>query len=272
MAYDVLTLAEALQQWCDARLVLQVMEWEPKCTASEVDSLRRIHLTNRGFRRDATLTNVTTNPHMRLRAAWSDLEQDLCRRIEQGLIHLRGVRIAPDKRTDPEIIPGVWAAAFRFDFSRGMIAIGDIRFSAVACSLDPWEPEATLTTAQLSTVPTIAEPTSQLHPEDVPSLNYETVLALLEAHAQHVIKNGDQLIAPGKVSLLAIVRGKMKDRAAAGEMLPTLSSEARWLANWIEQRAPDYQSPTEKTIGRQLSTTYYQLNPRSTPAIQKAEI
>ncbi len=142
MAYDVLTLAEALQQWCDARLVLQVMEWEPKCTASEVDSLRRIHLTNRGFRRDATLTNVTTNPHMRLRAAWSDLEQDLCRRIEQGLIHLRGVRIAPDKRTDPEIIPGVWAAAFRFDFSRGMITIGDIRFSAVACSLDPWEPEA----------------------------------------------------------------------------------------------------------------------------------
>ena len=48
MAYDVLTLAEALQQWCDARLVLQVMEWEPQCTASEVDSLERIHLKAAG--------------------------------------------------------------------------------------------------------------------------------------------------------------------------------------------------------------------------------
>ena len=139
--YNVLTLAEALQQWCDPLLVLQVMEWEPKCTASEVDSLRRIHLTNRGFSAGRhAYERYEGNPHMRLRAAWGDLEQDLCRRIEQGLIHLRGVRIAPDKRTDPEIIPGVWAAAFRFDFSRGMITIGDLRFASVACSLDPWAP------------------------------------------------------------------------------------------------------------------------------------
>ncbi len=271
--YNVLTLAEALQQWCDPLLLLQVMEWEPKCTASEVDSLRRIHLTHRAFRRDATQTNVAGNPHMRLRAAWSDLEQDLCRRIEQGLIHLRGVRIAPDKRTDPEIIPGVWAAAFKFDFGRGMITIGDLRFAAVACSFDPWTPEATQAsaTAQLPAAAPIAKALAQLRPEDFPELSDELVLELLEEHARRVIKNGGKLIAAGKVSWLPIVRGKMQHRAETGTMYDSLAAEADWLSKWMSGKVKLHQVPTAGTINKHLGNDYKQLQKaRSTPAIQKA--
>ena len=267
--YNVLTLAEALQQWCDPLLLLQVMEWEPKCTASEVDSLRRIQLTNRGFRRDATLTNVTTNPYMRLRSAWNDLEQDFCRRIEQGQIYLRGVRVAPERYTEPEIIHGVWAAAFNFDFSRGVIKLGKLCFAAIACSLDPWTVEPISTTAQLPKIHPTADPLSGLRPEDFPTKTDELFLAMLEEHAKRVIKRDGPLRMAGKDTLLPIIRRKMHSRVEAGEMLGSITAEAAWLAKWIDERVKHYRIPAAPTIKKALGDDFNQLaKPRSTPAIQ----
>ncbi|WP_431266967.1 hypothetical protein [Dankookia sp. P2] len=53
------------------------------------------------------------------------------------------------------------------------------------------------------------------------------MLALLETHAERVIRSPDaKLIAPGKISLMPLVRGKMRHRAEVEELLPTLKEES----------------------------------------------
>ena len=197
----------------------------------------------------------------KLIAAWEDLERDLRHNIEQGQIHLRGVQLAPDRRTEPEIIPRVWAADFLFDFGKGMIKAGPVRFGAIECSQAPWALEAmpTQTTAPSPDAPPAVAALTALRPEDFPDLDDETVLALLEEHGRRVVKNGGKLIQPSKISFLQIIRKKMQARAEAGELLPSLTGETDWLARWIEARIKHHQIPSADSISRGLGKEYAEL-------------
>ncbi len=270
-AHQVLTLAKALQQWGHPHLVLEVMAWEPRCSTSEVESLRRVYLTNRKCLRDEAITTAAGNPFKQLQFAWEDLEMDFRRRIEQEEIYLRGVQVAPERRTDPEIIPGAWAAEFQFNFLTGTITVGELRYTAVACSLDPWTPERAQVAAhaQLPAPASTAETLARLRPEDFPAISDELLLALIEEHAQRVIKYGGPLKMPGKTTFLPIIRRKMRSRSEAGEMRGSITAEAAWLEEWIKDRVEGHQVPTAKTISKALGDDFNQLaKPRSTPAIQ----
>ena len=273
---DVLSLADALQRWCDECLLQRVRDEECRHTEYEMDNCGRIQLTSRAVRRKPSRQDWMVGSNFtQLSAAWVELEHDLRRRIEQGQIHIRGVQLAPDRRIEPEIIPGGWAADFLFDFRKGTIKAGPVRFGAIECSQVPWisamatvDPVAAPTPAPLSTAAWVRT----LRPEDLPDLDDETVLALLNEHARRVIKNGGQLIAPGKVSLMPIISGKMKARAESGELQPTLTAESQYLATWIKGVASLYQVPTAPTIKKVLSNSYGLLKARSTRAIQHLNI
>ncbi len=133
---DVLNLIDGLARWCDPSIVQRIRDEERRCSEYQLDQSGLIQLTSREMRRKPTNTSWMAGHNLRaLLAAWEDLENDLRHRIEQGRIHLRGVQLAPEQRTEPEIIPGVWAADFQFSFSKGTIRAGKRRYGAISC----WE-------------------------------------------------------------------------------------------------------------------------------------
>ena len=268
---DVLSLADALQRWCDDCLVQRVRDEECCHTEYEMENFSRIQLTSRAVRRQPHRQDwMVGRDFTKLIAAWHDLESDFRQSIEKGRIHLRGVQLAPDRRTECEIIPRGWAADFLFDFRKGTIKAGPVRFGAIECSQVPWisamatvDPVAAPTPAPLSTAAWV----KTLRPEDLPDLDDETVLALLNEHTDRVIKNGSQLIGPGKVSLLPLILGKMKARAANGELEPKQADEFRWLAIWIREVAPEWHAYKASSIELKLSADYKRLKATSTPNI-----
>lgn len=134
----VLKLVDALQQWCDPSLVQRIKDEECRCSQYQLDQSGLIQLSSREIRRQPTNTSWMGGYNLRaLHAAWQDLERDLRQRIEQGLIILRGVLLAPEQQTELEGIPGVWAATFTFNFSKGTVRSGKRRYGAISCSRGP---------------------------------------------------------------------------------------------------------------------------------------
>ena len=132
---DVLDLVDALQRWCDPSLVQRIKDEECRCSQHQLDQSGLIQLTSREVRRKPTNTSWMAGHNLRsLLAAWEDLERDLRQRIERGRIHLRGVQLAPEQRTELEIIPKIWAADFLFNFSKGTVRAGKRRYGAISCS------------------------------------------------------------------------------------------------------------------------------------------
>jgi hypothetical protein len=201
-----------------------------------------------------------------LRIAWEALEREFRPRLVAGEFQLAGVQMRPERCVDRVVIPGVWAADMKFDFCNNSLRIGDLRYVAVQATRGP-APDLGLT-AQ-SAVHRILPPITE---ESVRDLGDDEVLLLLEEHARRVIEGPDgRLIAPGKISLLPIIRGKMRHRANRGELLLTLSAEALWLANWIASKVTLHQTPTASTIAKVLSSEYGTLKARSNAAIQKSK-
>ncbi len=270
MSNDTLSLFDALRQWCEPSLVQRVMDEECSHTEYEMDRAHRPQLTSRAVRRQPTRTSWMANgsDFNSHNAAWRDLEQDLRQRIERGQIHLRGVQLAPERQTEPEVVPRGWAADFKFDFEKGTIKTGKFSFAAIECSRVPWatataDPVAAPTPAQLSTA---AAELRTLRPEGFAELDDETVLELLEEHARRVVENDTPLIAPGKVTLLPIIRRKMRWRAKQNELLSTMIAESEWLEAWMTERVGSYQFPKAPTIAKLLAKEYELIKPRSTPA------
>ena len=122
--------------------------------------------------------------------------------------------------------------------------------------------------ASASATPTVSG-CSPLRPEDVPALSDDTILALLEEHARRVVEGPDaKFVAPGKVSVMPLVKRKMEYRAGKGELLPDLAGEAAWLEAWIKESAPSHHTPTAGAIENSLRAVYRGLAPRSKAMIQ----
>jgi hypothetical protein len=262
-----LRLREALIEWCEPSLVEAVCAEERLHTAYEMRSFRRGRLTSPEESRAARAREwyVNGDDFSKLIDAWKALERDLARRLEDAELFLTGVKLRPELTTEPQPIPGAWAADFNFDFHASVVVIRNMRFGSVTVSRTrpAAAPGPTTVAAGLSR--------AEITANNARDLTDDEVLVLLEDHARRVIEGPDApLIAPGKISLLPIIRGKMQHRAERGELLPTLSAESRWLADWIASKLTWHHLPTSKTIGKVLSSDYGVLKTRSNAAITRS--
>lgn len=276
------SLRGALLTWCDASLVEALRREEVRFTEREHAGLGLPLLSEPSAMRQISgydwmsggLTDTV------LRRAWARLFDDLRQRVERGELFLEGVRLAPERSTVPEEISNSWAADLEFDLDRNTIRLGHERFGAVTVSTrpSPWQPVlergASAPGAIAGTNPFASPappPGHQIRPADVPSFSDKLILALLEEHGRRVVGSPDaKLISPGKVSLLPIVARKLRHRAAAGELAPTLAAEGKVLAEWIASKVEHLQVPTAATITKVLGGTYWAEKARSNAAIQKA--
>ena len=120
-----LSLLQALEQSCDPALVERVRSEERQLSEYELNQTSRVQLTPTTERRRPTSTSWKVDTDLtNWLAAWHALENDLRQRITAGEIFVRGVQAKPQRRRDPEPIPGAWAADFAFDFAVGTIGVG----------------------------------------------------------------------------------------------------------------------------------------------------
>lgn len=257
-------MTEALKQWCDPQLISRVETEERSYSVHEMNSTSYFQLTPQSQRQAMPRHSWKVGADFSdLGAAWRDLKRDFRERILRGQIFLEGVQTKPERRTRPEPIPSAWAGDFQFDFAAQAISVEGLRFGAVTCSLDP--PLEMASDEPIAGTQAAAQPIdAALMPEDVPGLSDEAILALLEEHARRVIAGPDApLIAPGRISLLPIIRRKMEYRAAHGQLESKLAEEADVLASWIASKVEHHQVPTAPTIAKVLGKAYAVLRTRS---------
>ncbi len=127
------TLLGALLNWCDGSLVQAVRDRERRHTEYDLSSLRRGYLSRaEDLRRPMEKEWMLGPPDFTLLLeAWKRLERDFERRVTAERFFLTGVQIKPELMASPQLIPGVWASACRFDFAKGTVIIADREFVAV---------------------------------------------------------------------------------------------------------------------------------------------
>jgi hypothetical protein len=259
-----ITLRAALVRWSDPILVEAVRQAEAPFASDRLMVHGRFDLGGGASDMSAGESEDDTEDDRRkLDAAWERLHQGFRDKIERGEIHLQGVQTAPERQSHPAPLNGLWAAEFSFDFTAGRIVVGPthpLRYVSVIASRTPFTSD--------DTVHQPSETAPSITPATVAALDDETILALLEEHARRVITGPDtRLIAPGKISLMPIVRGKMRHRAEQGELLPTLKAESIALEGWIASKLDLHQVPTAATIRKVLNGEYAQLKAPSKAAI-----
>ncbi len=141
------TLLGALLNWCDDSLVQAVRDRERKHTEHDLSSLRRGYISRPEDLRQPMEKEWMLGPpdFTLLLEAWKRLERDFERRVTAERFFLTGVQIKPALMASPQLIPGVWASACRFDFAKGTVIIADREFVAVTAWLerpDPGSPGA----------------------------------------------------------------------------------------------------------------------------------
>jgi hypothetical protein len=260
-----LSLFEALKLWCDPVLVARIHDEERKLIPYELHQFPMPKLLPEAEWGKPRSGSWGSTDYVFLTAAWNDLTHDFRRRIEVGELYLEGVLSGDDPEAQPETIPNIWAAELKFDLNANVVVRGSRTYLAVTVSRtpSPWTAVGPSREAELHSH-------RRLSQDAVAALDDDEVLALLEEHARRVIASPDAaLIAPGKISLIPIVKGKMEYRAAHGELLPTLAEEATVLSDWIGSKVSLHQTPSAATISKVLSKTYAALKARSNAAIQR---
>lgn len=261
----VITLREALIQWADSDLVEAVRANERTFTAYDLQNYMPAKLSPPSEWAKGSPRGLSGADFTLLDAAWEALMRDFNSRVLRREIYLAGVQVAPALESSSRAIPNVWASEFIYDFENNGIIVHQRRYTAATASRHPFtdgEEEQGLTT-----------PPEPLSPDDVPGLDDETILALLEEHGRRVVRSEDaKLIAPGKVSFIPIVKRKMEHRAEQGELLPKISQEAVFLEGWIASKITHHHLPTAGTIAKTLNKDYAVLKARSNAAIQNSKV
>lgn len=269
-----LPLPQAVSRWCSPWLLLNIRRIEAYLSVDEIVSLGHSRLGADGQRRRPHLgledwqeREWQETLKRNLQNRWADLITDLRTRIASEEIHLYGVQTSPNLTRERELIPATWAFDLEFNFDAMSVAAHGHRWTAVDCWLDPPSVNAQ-PSGHVAVEPATAVSCSTLAPENIPDFSDEFILALLEEHHRRVITSPDAtLFPPGKISFIPIVTRMMEARAARGDLLPELASEALWLEGWIKEKAPSHQTPTAGTIENNLRSTYRRLNPRSKATI-----
>lgn len=263
-----LPLSAAVLKWSAPTLVEDVRRHERLCSRYQLNQWRWPRLVLDDELRQPTGTDWMAGGSSalpELRNAWEKIENEFRRLVRAGELHLSGVLVKPELTTEPQLIPGAWASELKFDLIGDAAMLPPRKFANVVVSRH--SPAAIVVSPERPSgaIPPITQ-------ENLRDLTDEEVLLLLNDHADRVIKSGGMLIPPGKVTLLPIIRSKMRDRSAQGDLLEGISVESVWLSNWIKERVGDnIATPTAKTIGKVLGSEYALLKPRSNAAIQKSK-
>lgn len=260
-----LPLSEALASWCDSRILFEIRRREYYFSPAELRRLEHPNLGAAGEGSDSGRNPISRDHNLRreLEELWKDLEKDFKDRIRRGEVYLQGVQTYPELRSTPEHVPSAWASDMRFKFSDDVLNVHRYRFISVVCSLDP-PTEVESGQHQETATPSSATARLVIRAEDVPSLDDETILALLEENHRRVVENDSEtLFPPVKVSLMPLLRRKMRHRAKTGQIHGTLAAEAAELAAWIGTKLSSHHLPTPGTIENGLRKDYWDLNPRS---------
>lgn len=262
-----LSLRNALIAWCFEERAEDVQAYEVYFTSQELATFGYPNLGRASNRGDPMPLGNHSYESLReaLDNAWKGILLDFRERVQRGQIHLRGVQTEPERQLTDSWIPGQWAADYSFDVLAGTIQVGEYRYVDVVVSPGPAEGAAPAPQG-----PPVAR--TALRAEDVTDLDDDAILALLEEHARRVIARPGAKLMPGKISLLPIVRGKMRHRAEHGELLPTLKAESIALESWIASKVVLHQVPTAATIRKVLNGEYRQLLARSKAAIQPFKV
>ena len=257
-----LKLLNALVQWCNPALVDAVRIAERGYTMHDLVTYPQPKLTppdewRQPSGQDWMVQTIFTG----LNWAWRALHADFRQQVEDCALFMEGVEVTDTYDQESQILSGTFAAEYVFDFELNTVRLGKKRYVAITVSRKAplW-----------STVEArVQQPRDLLRPLDIAALTDDEVLLLLEEHAKRVISGPDaKLIAPGKISLIPIVRGMMRYRAEAGQMLDRQMQEAQWLAGWIRSKVTSHQVPTASTISKVLGKEYALLRTRYSAAIQ----
>lgn len=251
-------LHSALMRAASASAVRELEILEAELADAELEDLHVLRLT--GIRYDPTLA---TRRHPEERRAikraivrcFLGVVNEMRQQVENGDLHLSGVLIQPEARTQREPVPGVWAAAMQFDFHNNGIECLGRRYVSVRASSTPFSISAEGATVQEAP----SRDGKALRPGDVPALDDETIFALLNEHAERVINSADAKLLDAfkiKVSFMPILRRKMEHRFDTGETLPTLGKETAALKDWIATKVPSHQVPTAKSIANAIGSRY----------------
>jgi hypothetical protein len=260
-----LKLREAVIAWCDQDLISAIRAEEGPSTVQNLARMKWPCLSWVEFPRQPSHEQGGMD-FVTLDGLWHLLTADFIRRMEDGEFYLTGVQQAPELMTSEQPIPGVWASACQFDFKSSVITVNGMRFGSVTASRTTPAPTPRLGPEQ--GVPNTAPP-SIVTAEMVSSLSDEVILELLEQHADRVLRSPDaQLIEPGRISLLPIIKRKLLMRAEQGDTRETWKAEAQWLASWIESKVRSHHVPVASTIERSLRGYYSPPNRRSKPDFQ----
>lgn len=129
----LLPLREALMRWCDRELVGAVLAEERSYTAYEIAAYPRGLLSSMDRLREPTANDwmVGGRSFARLDLAWKILENDFISRMERQEFVLVGTETAPRMTESITIILAAWAGECTFDFVRGRLAVGVLRFAGV---------------------------------------------------------------------------------------------------------------------------------------------
>ncbi|MFC0386824.1 hypothetical protein [Muricoccus vinaceus] len=268
-----LPLLQALSHWSSPWTLLNIRRSEAYFRTDEIRAFGLPTLSGTSRAKSAE-QGLSPKQHVEgqrlLETLWAELGKDLQSRIAGREIYLTGVQTRPAVMTTQQLIPTTWAYDLRFNFDVMSVTAHGHRWTAVECWLDPPDIGSDPAERAISDPATPAPPAT-LQPEDVAGLTDEAILTLLEEHAKRVVEGPDaKLIAPGKISLLPIVKRKMEYRAKQGALMPKIADEAEVLADWIALKVKSHAVPTASTIAKVLSGTYAALKARSTAAIQNS--
>lgn len=260
-----LRIDQALRQFCDPELVAAVRSAEGNY--SEI-TLRVFGHPNLGGARaprpgdNLTGSSTSQRHHAEYMFAWNAMMADFRNKLVQEDLFLLGVSVLPTRDTTFSLIPGVWAADYEIDFETEVVSVGANRYLAVRCT--PVRPMLAVNSP--SNAP--AE-SPRRTAAGIGELTDEEILELLEEHARRVIAGPDsKLIAPGKISMMPLIAGKLRHRAERGELLATQAAEMLWLYNWVKSKVDLHYVPKPGAIKRVLGKQYEALKVRSNGAIQ----
>ncbi|MFC0386861.1 hypothetical protein [Muricoccus vinaceus] len=265
-----LVLQQAVSRWCDPWLLIGVRRNESVFRTDEILDFGFPQLSLAcGAKREARRLSAEEYAVQRrcLETSWRGLLKDLQTRVAAEEIYLYGVQTQPNLATDYERIPATWAFDLQVDAKNQSVTAHGRRWTAVECWLDPADVD-TKPAEQASPAPAAQASFATLKPEDVYEFSDDLILALLEENHRRVVGSPDvRPISPAKVSWTPLLKRKLRHRAAAGDIMPNLASEASALAAWLDTKVPSHQVPSAKTIENALRLDYASLRPRSNPII-----
>lgn len=248
---EALPLREAVRRWCDPKLLAageatlhQVTRWCSQLPRGYAPDW--VGAENRAYN-----TQATAYFQQQHESAARALLLDFAQQIERGDINLAGVQVRPVPEHESSIIPGSWAAEFRFDWEVSAIDVLDRRYVSVRARHGECggAPSATAAGQSGSGPP--------MRIEDVASFDDDVILVVLEEHARLVVETPDaKLSAAVQYSLMPLIRRKLQHRARNGELLPGLGAEMAWLGAWIAEKAPSFHVPSAASIGNILRSDY----------------